>query len=368
LKIILSVDALSPVLTGIGRYTWELSSRLDKHKRVDKIRFYRNGLWIKNPNTLLDSSASKPLQSWYARTSLHETILSWQCRGNIFHGPNFFLPACADSGVITVHDLSVFKFPETHPIERIKHFEKHFSSSVKRAEHIITDSEVTRLEVIDFLGWAPDKITAVHLGVAPSFQSSTSTDKSNVLKKYNLPSTGYSLTVSTLEPRKKIDSLIKAYELLPVYLRTLFPLVIVGGKGWLSDDLHALISAKQEQGWLHYFGFVPESDLPHLYAGAKSFVYPSQYEGYGLPPLEAMAAGVPVITSNYSCLPEVTGGAALTLDTSDIELLATTIASSLEDQRLRADLIQKGFDVVAGRTWDACIQKTVSVYQKIESA
>jgi glycosyltransferase involved in cell wall biosynthesis len=136
---------------------------------------------------------------------------------------------------------------------------------------------------------------------------------------YGLSHGSYSLCVTTIEPRKRIDSLLAAYARLPEKLRVVYPLILVGGKGWRSEHLHQAIDAAANAGWLHYLGFVPEDDLPALYAGARLFVYPSSYEGFGLPVIEAMASGVPVVTSNRSCLPEIASGAAKLVDPDDVE-------------------------------------------------
>lgn len=367
MNIVLSVDALSPRLSGIGRYTWELASGLSKHKAINEVAFYRNGCWVRDPSILLLDQKVKLRKNKLLPTWLNQVIVKHQAKGRIFHGPNYFVPACADIGVMTIHDLSVFKFPETHPVERIRQFERDFSSSVSRASHLITDSETTRLEVIEFLGWAPDKITAVALGVSKRFRPSTPHELKGILASYKLIPGGYTLCISTLEPRKKIDALIKAYQRLPNQLRQAYPLVIVGGKGWLSDDLHTLIEDVSTEGWLHYLGFVLESDLPQLYAGARLFVYPSQYEGFGLPLLESMASGVPVITSTYSCLPETADGAALLVNTSDDIQFSQVLEQGLCDEILRNRQIQLGLEVASRRTWQSCVDNTCDVYQKILS-
>ena len=235
-----------------------------------------------------------------------------------------------------------------------------------RASHLITDSEATRREVMAFLGWSADKITAVSLGVSPRFGPvADDENQSALLARYGLRHKSYALCVSTLEPRKKIGQLLRAYENLPETLRTQFPLVLVGGAGWLSDELHHDIARLAAQGWLHYLGFVPESDLPCVYAGAALFVYPSVYEGFGLPVLEAMASGVPVITSVFSSLPEVSGGAALLVDTPDTDALAQSIERGLCDASWRGQATAAGLAVSGRYTWARCVQETVGVYQKL---
>ena len=388
-KLVLAVDALSPNPTGIGRYTWELTRRLAEHPEVNPLHFYRNGKWIRSPETLLQpvtvpvthgptDAAILPLASprkkpglrvkWpLALRQLHLSITTLAYRNHVFHGPNYFVPEFANVSVATVHDLSIFKYPETHPAARLREFEKHFSASMKRAAHLITDSEATRQEVISYLGWSANHITAVPLGVATTFQPLTAAEVAPVLARHGLSYKGYCLCISTLEPRKKITELLRAYQCLPASLRTRYPLILVGGAGWLSEQLHADIDRLAAQGWLKYLGFVPEPDLPALYAGARSFVYPSIYEGFGLPVLEAMASGVPVVTSCFTSLPEVTQGAAQLVNPDDIEALAGAITISLCDEAWRDAASLRGRQVAAGYSWQRCIEQTVSVYKTIAS-
>ncbi|QKV55114.1 glycosyltransferase family 4 protein [Comamonas antarctica] len=370
MKLVLSVEALSPHLTGIGRYTWELAQRLPMKGQLQEMRFYHGGRWIDEPARLLKTPASastkkKPLVSVKPPRWLRDWRNSAICRDRLFHGPNFFLPACAEAGVATVHDLSVFKYPETHPIERIRHFERDFKASMARASHLITDSEATRREVMEFLGWPAEKITAVHLGVSPQFAPASEVELEPCLSRYGLGFKRYALCVSTLEPRKKIANLLQAYESLPAAVREQYPLVLVGGAGWLSDGLHATIERLAAQGWLRYLGFVPEADLPALYAGAQAFVYPSIYEGFGLPVLEAMASGVPVVTSIFTSLPEVTQGAARLVDSDDIDALSLGIHASLCDEGWRAAARETGLAKARNFTWSRCVDRTIDVYRQV---
>lgn len=366
LKLILSVDALSPSLSGIGRYTWELASGLAQSPNIKEIRFFRNSQWVRDPSSLLTDNNAKVkrrslrypkwARNWY-----------WQraCVGQLFHAPNYFLPPYAENGVVTVHDLSVFKFPETHPLERVKQFEKSFNQTLKIAKHIITDSEATRQEVISYFDWPSDKITSIHLGVSPTFKPRPENQLQHTLHAYGLISGTYCLCVATIEPRKRIDSLIAAYSLLPKHLLMLYPLVLVGGKGWNSEGLHELIIKGQNAGWLHYFGFIPETDLPTLYAGARVFVYPSIYEGFGLPPIEAMASGIPIIVSNQSCLPEVTHGVGLMINPDDSVEFSTALEKSLTDENWRFKAKLDGLKIASAYTWQRCINETIAVYQNV---
>ncbi|MHB1656197.1 MAG: glycosyltransferase family 4 protein [Burkholderiales bacterium] len=366
LKLIFAVDALSPALSGIGRYTWELTQRLAQSDSFSRVRYYRNEQWIKTPSALIGQSAlrKKPLirlPHWIKNWYWHRT-----CRDQIFHTPNYLLPRYAENGVITVHDLSVFKFPETHPVARLRQFEKSFQQSLNIATHLITDSEITRQEVIAYCGWPSARISAIHLGVAEVYAPRPAALLTPLLHRYGLSAGGYTLCVSTIEPRKRIDHLLIAYAQLPPKLRAAYPLVLIGGQGWQSDVLHEQIMTAQQAGWLHYLGFVNETDLPALYAGARLFIYPSIYEGFGLPVAEAMASGIPVIASNRSTLPEISAGAALLIDPDDIDAIATAIEFTLLDESWRKTHIAAGLNVAANYSWDICFQKTCQVYRSVK--
>ena len=270
-----------------------------------------------------------------------------------------------EGGVITVHDLSVFRYAETHPAERLAQFERYFRLSVDRAAHIITDSETTRQEVADFLGFDLARITAVPLAASPVFQPRGADATAAALARYDLTPQGYALCVSTVEPRKRITQLLHAWRNLPAAVRSRWPLMVTGGSGWLSDAVRDLMEKGAREGWVRYLGFVPEEDLPLLYAGASLFVYPSVYEGFGLPPVEAMASGVPVVVSNASCLPEVTGGAAMLVEPEDIAGFSRALERALEDESWRRHAIAKGLEVAGRYSWDRCARETVEVYRRL---
>jgi glycosyltransferase involved in cell wall biosynthesis len=368
MRLLLSVDALTSTLTGIGRYTLELACRLPIFSFIESVRFYRHGRWISNPRDCLNLTycpsrrilPQKMEQLWF-----NKLRLKMQCHGTLFHGPNYFLPSCSDIGIATIHDLSVYRFPETHPVERIKQFEKHFQATLKIADHLITDTEAIRREVIEKFSWPEDRITAVNLGTSGCFKPQTSQQLFEILARFGLVYGEYTLCVSTIEPRKKIDRLLAAYGRLPIKLSRVYPLVLVGGAGWESEGIHQQIERCFAEGWLTYLGFVAESDLLALYAGARLFVYPSIYEGFGLPVLEAMASGVPVIASCDAALIEVAGGAARHFNADDEDALQYAINEGLEDIDWRKEAVVAGIRVANQFSWDRCIEETCQVYRHV---
>lgn len=365
LRVILSVEALEPRLTGIGRYNWALASRMADAPGVDSLRFWRSGHWIPEPSELLKEGGARP-RDWRPRW-LRDLMQGRCARGHVFHGPNYFLPDWAEGGVVTVHDLSVFRYPEMHPAERRAHFERRFARSLAIAGHVITDSETVRQEVIDMLTVDPARVTAIPLGVDRIFHPRERDSIASALARFGLEPRGYALCVSTVEPRKRIRELLRAWALLPPAIRSRWPLMVTGGQGWLSDEVGQLMEEGQRAGWVRYLGFVPDDDLPALYAGAALFLYPSVYEGFGLPVAEAMASGVPVLVANASCLPEVTGGAAMLVEPDDADGFARGIEQALTDEGWREAACLRGLDVAAKYDWNACVRETVSVYGQVHA-
>ncbi len=213
----------------------------------------------------------------------------------------------------------------------------------------------------------PDAITAVALGVDPSFKPLFGEGLAHALQGWGLRHKSYGLCVSTLEPRKKISELLSAWRALPGLLRDSYPLVLCGGAGWRNECLLEQVNEGVAEGWLRYLGFVDEKLLPQLYAGAALFVYPSIYEGFGLPPLEAMASAAPVMVAQSSCLPEVCGDVARYVNPDDAAGFTSAIEQNLTDREWQSDSARRGL-VRAGRFgWNRCIEKTVEIYRKIAS-
>ena len=384
LNVVLAVDAVFPPLTGIGRYALELAHRLPNTGAIQSVRYYSFGRWLDGVDQLLiepQSPVSRQqltanLRVWAARQPwlvllVYARLMPMLSRlrlsgidDAVYHSPNYFVPDFPGATVATIHDLSYLRYPETHPKARVAYIEYELPRSLRRADFLITSSESTRQEVIQTFSWPEDRIAVVPLGVADRYRPQASPQVEAVLTHYGLTYAGYCLCVSTLEPRKKIDRLLAAYSRLPSSLRQQWPLVIVGGRGWLSDKLHADILDAQVAGWVRYLGYVHEADLPALYAGARAFCFPSIYEGFGLPVLEAMASGVPVLTSNASCLPEVANGAALLVEPDDIGAFSDHLQRLLTDDEWRSAAIERGLGNASGLTWDNCARNTASIYRR----
>jgi glycosyltransferase involved in cell wall biosynthesis len=384
MKIILSVDSVKFPLTGIGRYTYELATKLQTHPELELL-LYSDGRFLpKLPMHAPDEQKTiliKPnikgrligqlrksdiaVKSFQAFNNLRNQYALHKHRDAVFHGPNYYLPKFDGPSVATFHDLSVFTFAQYHPPERVRFMQRELKLSLERASMLITDSAYTQRELTSYFGYPAEKIRVIPLACSADFHPRHEAEATPVLKRLGLEYGTYTLFTGTVEPRKNIDALLDAYSAMPEALRRRWPLVISGYHGWQSDKLHERIKAAVAAGWAHYLGFVANEDLPYLYAGARLFVFPSHYEGFGLPVLEAMASGVPVVCSNSSSLPEVVGDAALMCDHDDVDGLQQLIIKALDDTNWRADAIIKGLQQAAGFSWEKCAEQTVAVYREL---
>lgn len=377
MKVILSVDSVKFPLTGIGRYTYELAKHLQLIEDVDLL-YYANGGMITNlPNhdrttpTKLGELRSRLTKSKVA-LSAYQLMVTLRSKKHlkrhqeaIFHGPGFYLPEFSGLSVATFHDLSMFTHTQYHPPARVKFMQKELKFTLQRASTLITDSEFTKLELASYFGYPLEEIRTIPLACSEEFKPRVSTESNMVLSKYGLSYGSYTLFAGTIEPRKNIDGLLDAYALLPQATRRMWPLVLIGFHGWQSDTIHARIEAAVAEGWAHYYGYVSHEDMPYFFAGARLFVFPSHYEGFGLPVLEAMASGVPVVCSNTSSLPEVVGDAALMCDSRDSDTLHQFIAKGLEDEDWRTVAIKNGLNQSKQFSWQRCAAETVSVYRTL---
>lgn len=378
MKVILSIDPIKFPLTGVGRYTYELARGL-QNAHLEKLQFLR-GVRLQTKLPVRDDAspmAHVPPWKTYAQKSrlavaFYRLMNPWlkgrALRGledHVFHGPNYYLPPFAGRSVVTVHDLSSCLWPQSHPPERVRYMQAEIELSLKRATALITDTEYMRLEVAKFFGWPLEHIYAVPLASAAEFRPRGEEELRQALTGFGLTPQGYTLFTGTVEPRKNIGVLLDAYARLPVAVRTRWPLVIAGYRGWRSDDLHARMDSAQREGWLRYLGFVPHDVLPHLTAGARLFAYPSLYEGFGLPVLEAMACAVPVVCSNASTLPEVAGNAAALHDPEDVDALLMLLRAGLEDDGWSASASKAGLAQAARFSWERCAAQTLDVYRKV---
>jgi glycosyltransferase involved in cell wall biosynthesis len=259
--------------------------------------------------------------------------------------------------VVTVHDLAFLRFNLHQPAKR-RYLAALTRLSVKRAAHVITVSEFTRSEVLDLLGVSPTRVTAILNGRDERFAPVDAATIERFRAAKDLPPR-FVLFVGTLEPRKNVTTLIRAYARVQDELA--MPLLIAGGKGWLYDDVFALVRELGLEQRVQFTGFIDHEDLPLYYAAATTFVYPSLYEGFGIPPLEALATGTPVIVSTAGALLEVVGDAGLAVPPQDVAALADALVRSAVDQQLRAELRARGLERARQFSWQRAAEQTLAV-------
>lgn len=281
---------------------------------------------------------------------------------HLFHSPNYVLPLLLRKpSVLTVHDLITLDFPELCQFESVLYFRLFLRYSLKKADHIITVSETVKHDILKRYKIDPRKISVTHLGVSPLFCPCSD---EIVLKTYRIPGK-YFLFVGNIEPKKNLIRLLKAFQfLVEGYGRNEY-LVIAGQNGWKYGEVYKTVKQLGLENRIVFTGYVPETDLPALYSMAEVFVFPSLYEGFGIPPLEAMACGTAVVASDRGALPEVTGGNCLLADPLNPAEIASKIYCLQTDSELKQEMIEKGRQWVKQFTWERTAEKTLAVYQSV---
>ena len=278
--------------------------------------------------------------------------LDWAIEGaDVFHASNLQRrrPKTAKS-TATIHDLTCWLMPEVHTSANVKADRMFAEKILCRADGLIAVSENTRQDAIRLLGVRPERVRTIYSGIADSYFGAAPTVRARP----------YVLYVGTIEPRKNLDTLLDAWALLKPSLRGEFDLVLAGPRGWSSRETFARIQSETT-----YLGYVPESELPGLTAGASAFIYPSLYEGFGFPVAQAMAAGVPVLTSNNSCLPEIAGDAALLVDPKSSSEIAAGLTRLLESESLRGDLSARGRRRAELFRWEKCATESLHFFRSV---
>lgn len=387
LSLILGGEPLRLPMTGIGRYTWELARYFEGRPDVD-IRYFSHAGWMKNPlaggpvaeadqRNSLQYRAYLAIRNFASQSPLatklyglvRPELAAWRLKREklaVFHSPNFILPPHPGPKVVTIHDLSILRFPETQPRARVQLMRKALDYAFKQADHVLTDSAFMRQEIIEY-GLLPEhKISAVHLGYDDKqFYPRSAQVAQPVLDDLGLDYEAYFLFVSTIEPRKNLMQLLAAFEQYWQNHPKPYPLVISGGRGWNSDAIHKKIQSMQALGMLRYLGYAKHEQLPDLYAGARALLFPSRYEGFGLPVLEAMASATAVMTSEHSAMSEICGQAALLVGVDDTATMVKHIQSLTDDETVLKNCVEAGLQRVKAFSWDKCAEETLAVYQQL---
>ncbi len=286
-------------------------------------------------------------------------------RVDLFHGTLFLNPILSKvPSIITIYDMVLDVFPKTMYWKNRLPLKLLIKISAKKASRIIAISESTKKDIIKYIGIEQKKIRVIYPGVSDQFSPQISESDIIILNNLKL-SPGYILTVCTLEPRKNLIRLLHAYKMVVTGNGNVPQLVIAGGHGWLKEDINKIVYSLGLREKVLFTGYVPDADLPALYRNAGVFVYPSLYEGFGLPPLEAMACGAPVISSNNSSIPEVVGDAGLLVDPYSANEIARAIALVLSDSDLNTRMKRAG--IIRSRlfSWDKTARETLKLYQEV---
>ena len=363
MKVLVDVQSLSNTRAGIGNYTYNLLKAFVRlgHSDDVSVSVSKDQALIKGllPQLNMVSGGHKydkylPLD----RLGLSKNF-------DVYHEPNYVPRPFHGATVTTIFDMSYVLFPQYHPWKRVQML-KFFENRMRSADKIVTASQSAKGEIMELLKVPEDKVVVTPLGVSTRFHPIHGDEAlfQTVRKRYSLPE-HFLLYVGTIEPRKNLERLIEALSIVKEKLgKSSVSLVLVGGKGWLNDPIYRRV---QELGLLEdvtFTGYVSDEDLPLLYNMALAFVYPSLYEGFGLPPLEAMACGLPVITSKVSSLPEVVGDAGIMIDPCNIEHLSDAILQVLSSTELRKSLSDKGIKKASLFTWEKCARETLTVYEE----
>ena len=360
---------------GIGRYTRELVQAL---ALVDKQTNYhlfsaRPPEQLLVPDLLLVGAnfahhAAPFTDKWLYRLwyRLHVPLPVQWFTGplDLFHSPDFVLPPVAGKipTLLTVHDLSFHHYPEYFTPALVNYLNRVVPNSVARASHILADSQATKDDLTSLWQVAAAKVTVLYSGVNPVFRPvEKQGELKGVRQKYGLGEWPYLFSVSTIQPRKNYQMLIRAFK--PLSRSWPHHLVIAGGKGWLYEETLAEVERQGLQDRVYFLGFVADADLPALYTQAMLVLFPSFYEGFGLPLLEAMACGVPVVSSDASCLPEVVGQAGRLLSPKDESGWTDTVHKLLLDGKERGRMVAEGFRQSRQFTWKKAARQLTEIYQ-----
>lgn len=306
---------------------------------------------------------------WY-RLQLPLPIEVWTGAVNLFHAPDFVLPPTLPGTrtLVTIHDLSFVRLPQFTMPGMSGYLNRWVPYSVKQADHVIAVSEATKQDLIELYHTPPEKISVLYHGISSDF--SPNTDRTNIQRirqKYRLNDSRFILSVGTVQPRKNYQRLVQAFAPLAHEQPDLL-LLIVGGAGWQSENIYHEVERLNLSKQVRFLGFVDEADLPTLYQTAALFAYPSLYEGFGLPALEALACGTPVVAANGSALPEVVGSAGLLVDPLDTVGLTEAMRRVLLDGTLHETLSQQGVVQAQQFSWARMAEDLVKLYEALLGA
>jgi alpha-1,3-rhamnosyl/mannosyltransferase len=375
LDVLVGADSLASRRSGVGRMTFEIVRAARRAAAIGTIQLMMHGRV--HPVAIADSlgepdgtEAGPDWLNWKAKIidlpgmgvarQARQLLISHRINRLahdrlVYYEPNMIVRPLAIPTVVTINDLSWHHEPSWHPADRLAWIDRHLSKTLNHVQGITALSQFTKDAAVKALGIAADRVTVVPLAPAEAFRPFTAAEAAPVLSRFDLVDRAYVLSISTIEPRKNFDRLFAAHQTLPAALRRRAPLVIAGGKGWGAGINAAATEAAIRRGELRMLGHVADDDLVALCARAGVFAYVSLYEGFGLPVIEAMAAGCAVVASNTTSIPEVAGDAALLVDPLDEAAIAAGLQAVLQDPARADKLAAAGLARAALFNWDRTV-------------
>jgi glycosyltransferase involved in cell wall biosynthesis len=378
-RIVFDGQPLLPPLSGIGHYTSQLVRALARADASHEYLLFHLHP-VRRPSVQPRMDFTEPAvrmvwQGWW--TSVRARVLRKLGRAtpvesfvgpfDVFHATNYLFAheIAAARRVVTVHDLTLLLFPDWHPTDRLRQMVPRLIRSLAAADHIVVDSAATREDLLKELAVDAGRVSVVPLAADPTFRPLPRAQVAPTLHRLGLEVGGYLLFVGTLEPRK---NLVRLFDALEAAGPDIGPLVVAGADGWGSQEIRKRMRRLEGSGRVNYLGYVDDAARPALMSGARAFVYPSLYEGFGLPPLEAMACGTPVLTSPVSSIPEVVGDAALLVGPEDTPSIADALRRLWTDADLRAALSERGLAQAARFSWDRTAVRMLEIYRTVAGA
>ncbi len=375
MRIAFNATSLLSPLTGIGQYSRELAQGLIDRPDIDTSFFYGTN-WSRSVRSAPLPGGGKVLpwlrknipNSYALRRAVQQnrfTRVAKPAHFDLYHEPNILSLPFDGPTVITIHDVSWIRHPGAHPVERVRAMDRYFPATLLQASQIITDSQFVRQELLDLFGLPPDSVQSIPLGVDRLFQPLLPAQTLAVMERHRLVHGSYFMTVGTLEPRKNLQTALDAFLSLPAAVRQHYPLLMAGMPGWNSSALEQKIASSERTGDVRRLGYLTRVELAQVLSGATALVFPSVYEGFGLPPLEAMACGVPVIASNAASIPEVVGDCGILVDPFDVCGLSEAMRHLAQNADERKAMAEKGLLRSRQYSWEACVEETVQTYHRV---
>jgi glycosyltransferase involved in cell wall biosynthesis len=371
MRVGLLTYALDRPLSGLSRYTLELARALALVSNGPEVVLLTAGvggaLAAQNHFRRAPLPGCRRWPALWTLGNLWIPMLARNERLDVIHDPSGATPFCfgADGArtITTIHDVFAWSCPGNSTLLDTLLYRHWLPRVVPRVDAVITVSQASKADIVRYLKVVPSKVRVVYRWVHAALRPSHTDEIARAKAQYRLPD-AYILFLGSVEKRKNVQGLLHAYAQLRQMGEAL-PLVVVGVRRWNSAGLARTLRELDLEQHVLFSGYVPDADLPALYSGADLFVFPSLYEGFGLPPLEAMACGTPVVCSNAASLPEVVGDAAITVDPCDVEGLAEAMHRVLTDVELQEQLREKGLEQARQFTWERTARETVAVYREV---